>query len=134
MGKVGGTVDRRFGENDPTLDPEAKSLARMARIRAKQLGRRGTFAIGGAHPALLPSLARTQPPLSPFHRRCSGANSPATLDARELTSQRPAAASDDDDGEGDDDGDVLTHMGQSLNDMDDFSNPSDEARFPFAAA
>ena len=50
LGKAGGVVDRRFGEGDPELDPEARALARMARLRLAQLGsiRRSTFTLGGA--------------------------------------------------------------------------------------
>lgn len=117
MGKVGGTIDRRFGENDPTLDPEAKALARMARIRAKQLGRRGSFALGGA--------AAPAPRLLPSRRQARlGRRSAPRLTA--APPPQPPRAADDDDGEDDGGGEVLTHMGRSLAEMDDFSDPSIE--------
>ena len=34
--RTGGVVDRRFGENDPDMDPEEKMLERLA--REKQVG------------------------------------------------------------------------------------------------
>lgn len=39
-GRVGGIVDRRFGENDPTMAPEERMLERFT--REKQRASRGT--------------------------------------------------------------------------------------------
>jgi len=46
-GKAGGFIDRRFGESDPTLDADDKALRRLQRLRQKQLGKGGRFALGG---------------------------------------------------------------------------------------
>jgi nucleolar protein 14 len=35
--RVGGVIDRRFGENDPNLDPEEQMLERFAREKQAQL-------------------------------------------------------------------------------------------------
>jgi hypothetical protein len=35
--RVGGVIDRRFGENDPNLDPEEQMLERFAREKQVQV-------------------------------------------------------------------------------------------------
>ena len=41
--KVGGLLDRRFGENDPTLTPEQKAAERFARQNERKLRKTSTF-------------------------------------------------------------------------------------------
>ena len=105
LGKAGGVVDRRFGENDPEMDPEARALARMARLRSAQLGsgRRSAFDLAGApfpprppsspaypcSPCYNPPPNPRLPPLPRPLRVCTHA--PATR-ARCCASPRRAAA------------------------------------------
>lgn len=46
-GKAGGFIDRRFGEQDATLDADEKALRRMQRLRSMQFGKASRFALAG---------------------------------------------------------------------------------------
>ena len=41
--KVGGVVDRRFGEDDPTMTPEERMLERFAREKQKNYKKNSAF-------------------------------------------------------------------------------------------
>ncbi|KAH8603096.1 nucleolar protein 14 [Bisporella sp. PMI_857] len=56
--KVGGIVDKRFGENDPTMDPEEKMLQRLTRV-AERRSKQSMFDLDDDEPGLLTHMGQS---------------------------------------------------------------------------
>jgi len=56
--KVGGIIDKRFGENDPTMDPEEKMLHRLTQV-AERKSRQSLFDLDDDEPGQLTHMGQS---------------------------------------------------------------------------